>query len=66
MIYTPMPWKNFKIGSYWLRQTPISKIYAEHKEASSLYEYNDVSTPMKVLDLLGQVPWRINKKVLDV
>jgi len=61
-----MPWKNFKIGSYYLRQTQISKIVPDHKEASSLYEFNDVSTPMKVLDLLGQVKWRINKRVLDV
>ncbi len=66
MIYSPMPWKSFNIGSYYLRQTPLAKIVPDHKEASSLYEYNDVSIPMRVLDLLGQVKWRVNKSVLEV
>ena len=66
MIYTPMPWKSFKIGSYFLRQTKLTKILSEHKEAESLYEYTDISIPMRALDLLGQVKWKINRKVLEV
>lgn len=61
-----MQWKNFKIGSYFLRQTKLSKISSEHKEAESLYEFTDISIPMRALDLLGQVKWKINKKVLEV
>jgi DNA-directed RNA polymerase len=66
MIYKPMEWKNIRIGSYYLRQTQFSKIVPNHKEAQGMYEISDISVPMKVLDQLGQVQWRINKLVLDV
>ncbi len=66
MILPPMPWKNFKIGSYFLRQTTISKLLPGHVEASSLYDRHDVTKVMKVLDLLANVKWRINAKVLEL
>lgn len=66
MIFPPLPWKNHKIGSYYLRQTAFSKIVPDHFEAASLYEKTDISKVMKVLDTLGSVKWRINKKVLDI
>jgi DNA-directed RNA polymerase len=66
MIFQPMKWRNFKIGGYYLRQTQVSKIVSDHYEASSLYECQDVSTIMKVLDTLGDVKWRINNKVLEI
>jgi DNA-directed RNA polymerase len=61
-----MQWKNFSIGCYYLRQTPFSKVLPDHFEASSLYENCDVSKVMKVLDLLSNVRWRINRRVLDL
>ena len=66
MVYPPMPWKNFSIGCHYLRQTPFSKVIHDHHEAASLYENCDVSKVMKVLDLLSNVKWRINRKLLDL
>lgn len=66
MIYKPMPWKNYRIGCYYLRQTPFSKIPMDHIKTCKLYEHNNISSVIKCLDLLGQVKWRINQKVLDV
>jgi DNA-directed RNA polymerase len=66
MIYQPLQWKNFKIGGYYLRQTFISKIIPNHYEAQILYESCNVSTVMNALDRLGEVKWRINKRILDL
>jgi DNA-directed RNA polymerase len=66
MIYKPMTWKNYRIGCYYLRQTPFSKIPIDHVKTCKLYEHNDISRVIKCLDLLGEVKWRINQKVLDV
>ena len=61
-----MNWRHFKIGGYFLRQTAIAKIIPDHYEATSLYESNDISSVMKVLDVLGSVKWRINRKIFDI
>ena len=61
-----MEWRNCKIGCYFLRQTPFSKVPSDQINTSRLYEYNDISQVTKSLDLLGKVKWRINKNVLDI
>lgn len=61
-----MPWRNYRIGCYFLRQTPFSKIPMDHIKTCRLYEHNNISSVVKSLDLLGQVKWRINTKVLNV
>lgn len=66
MIYPPMNWKNFKIGSHFLRQTHLSKIVSDNFEASSLFEKTDVHHIMKCLDKLGKVKWKINNRTLDL
>lgn len=66
MIYKPLKWKNMHIGSHYLRFTPLSKIEAGNKDSVNAYNTSNTSKVMKVLDNLGNVKWRINKKVLDV
>lgn len=66
MIYPPMPWKSFSIGSYYLRQTNISKIFSENIEGKMSYNKCNVSSIMKSLDLLSNVGWKINEKVLEI
>lgn len=66
MIYKPMLWRSFKIGGYYLRQTQFSKVIPDHHEALSLFEVNNTTKIMKVLDLLGEVKWKVNVKVLDL
>jgi DNA-directed RNA polymerase len=66
MIYPPMPWKCSEIGSYYLRKTNFSKVYSQNREARKAYDKCDVSRVMKTLDYQSNIPWRINKKVLDI
>jgi DNA-directed RNA polymerase len=66
MIYKPLPWKSFKIGSYYLRQSPFAKVMPAFHEATMLFDTNNISTIANVLDKLGSIKWRVNKRILDV
>jgi DNA-directed RNA polymerase len=66
MIYKPMNWKSLKIGAYYLRHSPFTKLKPEFNEAAKLFDFNDTSRVMNVLDDLGRIGWRVNKRILDV
>lgn len=66
MIYAPMPWKKFNIGSYYLRNTTFSKVFSDNLEAIDMYSKADLSKVMNILDHQGSIPWRINNKILEV
>lgn len=66
MIYKPLKWKNFNIGSQYLRFTPIAKISTGKKDSENSYNSSNTKKVMKVLDNLGNLKWRVNKQILDV
>ena len=65
MIYKPAPWKNYYFGGYYLKQTKMAKILPQFHEAVRYMTRSDLSTICKVLNFLGLVEWRVNKKVLE-
>ena len=66
MIYPPSDWKNLNIGGYYLRQTNMAKIYPGFFEAKSVFNNNNLGVIMEVLNMMNNVPWRINTKVLEI
>jgi len=65
MIYKPAPWKNYYFGGYYLKQTKIAKVHPMFKEAVHYMKRTDLRLVCQTLDRLGNVPWRINKRVLE-
>lgn len=66
MIYPPAPWKNYFFGGYYLRQTKMAKVLPQFREAVKYMTKADLSQICQVLDTLGAVEWRVNKKVLEI
>jgi DNA-directed RNA polymerase len=66
MIYKPAPWKNFKFGAYYLKQTKMVKIIASFKEANSLLNQGDISDVCNALNVVSDIKWRVNKNVLEM
>lgn len=66
MIYKPAPWKNYYFGGYYLKQTKMVKILPQFAEAVKYMQRSDLSQVCEVLNALGDVAWRVNKRVLDV
>jgi DNA-directed RNA polymerase len=65
MVYPPAPWKNYYFGGYYLKQTKMAKVDPQFQEAIQYMKRADLSNLCHVLNLLGGVPWRVNKRVLD-
>ena len=66
MIYKPAPWKNYFFGGYYLRQTKMAKVLPQFREAIKYMTKADLSQVCSVLDTLGAVEWRVNKRVLEI
>ena len=66
MIYQPAPWKNFQFGGYYLKQTKMAKVIPNFNEALRYLHRADISGMCSVLNTLGQVKWRINKRILEI
>jgi DNA-directed RNA polymerase, mitochondrial len=65
MIYKPAPWKNYFFGGYYLKQTKLAKVNPQFKEAIKYMNRADLSSICNVLNTLGNVEWRVNKKILE-
>mmetsp|Transcript_59973 Transcript_59973/g.82368 ORF Transcript_59973/g.82368 Transcript_59973/m.82368 type:complete len:114 (-) Transcript_59973:1443-1784(-) len=65
MVYPPSPWKNFFFGGYYLKQTKMAKVLPHFDEAKTYLKKSDLKRMCFLLDTLGAVPWRLNKKVLE-
>lgn len=48
-----------------MKQTKMAKVYANFNEALKFLQKGDLTNMCKVLDILGSVKWRINKKILE-
>ena len=66
MVYPPAPWKNFQFGGYYLKQTKMAKVFSNFHEANLYLHKADLTNICKVLDCLGQVKWRINRRILEI
>ena len=66
MIYQPAPWKNFLFGGYYLKQTKMAKVIPNFNEAIRYLQRSDMTSMCQVLDILGQVKWRINRQILEI
>lgn len=66
MIYKPAPWKNYFFGGYYLKQTRMAKILPQFMEGIKYMTKADLSKICEVLNTLGSVAWRVNKRVFDV
>lgn len=65
MIYKPAPWKNYNFGGYYLKQTKMAKVHPQFREAVKYLNRADLSNMCSVLNYLGSIEWRVNKKILD-
>ena len=65
MIYKCAPWNDHDIGGYYQKPTNIMRIHESNLQEESI-KYADLHKIYNVLDLLGETPWKINKKVLKV
>jgi DNA-directed RNA polymerase len=62
MVVKPIEWVAPNIGCYLYAPVFIMRTHGHRAQAASLWDA-DLSTLYKSLDVLGQVPWRINEMV---
>ena len=65
MVFKPAPWRNFHFGGYYLRQTRLAKIEPNFMQAMDYMASSDLKPMCQILDILAQVPWAINNKILE-
>lgn len=65
MIYKPAPWVDYEIGGYYQRPTNVMRIQNSTMQENAV-KYAEMTEVFNLLDIIGRVPWRINKKVLEV
>jgi hypothetical protein len=66
MIYKPLKWKNFNIGSQYLRFTSLARGEGALGNMENSYNVSNTKKVMTVLDNLGNLKWKVNNKILDV
>ncbi|KAF2626763.1 DNA-directed RNA polymerase mitochondrial precursor [Macroventuria anomochaeta] len=70
MVVPPKPWSSFDNGGYYTLQSKVvrqkSGDTSQRAYASTAIDNNDMNQVLAGLDVLGKVPWQINKPVFDV
>ncbi|KAF2199887.1 DNA/RNA polymerase [Delitschia confertaspora ATCC 74209] len=70
MLVEPKPWTGYQEGGYYTKSEPVvrtkSSDEAQRMYAISAIEKGDMSMTLAGLDVLGRVPWQINKDVFEV
>lgn len=69
MVVKPKPWLSWNSGSYLVHSTHIMRTKDSDEQISYLKQANDAQTLEQIfsgLDVLGSVPWKINRPVFDV
>lgn len=64
MLVPPVPWTNHHCGGYLTHHTTLLR-YRSRSQLSVL-KLADLSNVHRSLNYLGSIPWRINKRVIDV
>lgn len=65
MIAKPSRWTDWETGGYLQRGYPIMRLQGSKVQKTAL-ERADLSRICEVLNIMGDTPWRINSRVLDV
>lgn len=65
MILPPKPWKTPTEGGYLWLEAKLMRYHGSQMQKEAL-DVAELSTLYQGLNVLGQVPWRINKRILDV
>ncbi|KAJ4983014.1 DNA-directed RNA mitochondrial polymerase, partial [Stagonosporopsis vannaccii] len=70
MVVPPKPWSSFDNGGYYTLKAKVvrqkSGDISQRAYASTAIENGDMKQVLAGLDVLGRVPWQINKPILDV
>lgn len=66
MIYKPAPWQSYLFGGYYLKQTKMARFLPQFKLPIKHYQQNDLSQITSTLNNIGDVRWRLNKKVVEM
>lgn len=70
MVFEPKPWTDFEEGGYYTSPTSVIRTKnADHSQrayAQSAVDNGDLDKILAGLDVLGKVPWQINKDVFEV
>lgn len=65
MVVPPRPWSSPKAGGYITVQNTAIRAKGSAKQLQAVF-YADMPAAFESLDVLGRVPWRVNKQVIDV
>ncbi len=65
MIYPPADWVDYEIGGYYQKPTNMMRLQGSFLQEKAV-KYADLKNVCSVLNTIGNVPWRINKDILDV
>lgn len=70
MLATPKPWTSFEDGGYYTLGNQVVRTkagdFAQKSYAKVAIENGDMKKVLAGLDVLGKVPWKINKDVFNV
>ena len=69
MLVPPKPWIAHDSGGYYLEKSSAMRFKDSAEQSSYLRaasERGELDSVLAGLDILGQTPWRINRKVFDV
>lgn len=70
MVVPPKPWSDFDNGGYYTLKSKVVRQKAgdisQRAYASTAIENGDMKQVLAGLDVLGKVPWQINKPIFDV
>jgi len=64
MVMEPRPWRpSASVGGYLMHQVPFIRTTSQSSTCLRVYSPRDV---VRVMDRLGQTPWRINRSILQL
>ena len=65
MIVPPKPWSGPRDGCYLWLKSELMRAHGSKRQEEALF-HSDLSTLLDGLNVLGSVPWQINKQMLEV
>ncbi|XPS99513.1 DNA-directed RNA polymerase [Ascochyta lentis] len=70
MVVPPKPWSGFDVGGYYTMPSKVVRQKtgdtSQRAYASTAIDNGDMTKVLAGLDVLGKVPWQINKPVFEV
>ena len=69
MLSPPMPWNTYQNGGYLLSLAPLVRLpFFASQQKTRLQDtpYRELYPSLDALNFLGTIPWKINKRTLDL